>query len=343
MARTQIRLREPSGTSAVNRTGKKRAAAEDAAKKIKHQARKGRSRRQTQQRHSPGPDQCPPLSAVLKMPQFDALEVLKAGEDNEELAETLRANDCVFVVHEGIDLDASVIDPHEYWKMQIVSLHKDRATGKKWVVGAWFYTPSQLEGVKLTDKDRSIIKRMGNAELVLSTHKDVIDPLCIQSKLTVHFFDDNDALTRPIKQSSWFHRFILTWRGSAQPTKDYGVLKNVNRHCTCDEVYSPVLDEQRYCKTCAVWYHPTCIGMPFRTKRMSGPLEHMIRMAPVVRGALPSPPGDWMIAGSARLINKARRLRRDSVTVSDWKSVVGESFVSYISLSGPKFYSSEMG
>ncbi|KAF8954149.1 hypothetical protein BDZ97DRAFT_1928699 [Flammula alnicola] len=225
MARTQIRLREPSGTSAVNRTGKKRAAAEDAAKKIKHQARKGRSRRQTQQRHSPGPDQCPPLSAVLKMPQFDALEVLKAGEDNEELAETLRANDCVFVVHEGIDLDASVIDPHEYWKMQIVSLHKDRATGKKWVVGAWFYTPSQLEGVKLTDKDRSIIKRMGNAELVLSTHKDVIDPLCIQSKLTVHFFDDNDALTRPIKQSSWFHRFILTWRGSAQPTKDYGVLK----------------------------------------------------------------------------------------------------------------------
>jgi hypothetical protein len=39
-------------------------------------------------------------------------------------------------------------NPHEYWKMKILSFHKNKSSNEKWVVGTWFYTPSQLEEVK---------------------------------------------------------------------------------------------------------------------------------------------------------------------------------------------------
>jgi hypothetical protein len=45
-------------------------------------------------------------------------------------------------------------DPHEYWKMKIQSMHKDESSGKKWVVGYWFYTPSQLADISLRKSDR---------------------------------------------------------------------------------------------------------------------------------------------------------------------------------------------
>jgi hypothetical protein len=40
---------------------------------------------------------------------------------------------------------------HDYWKMKIISMHKD-VSGNSWVVGFWFYTPSQMRGIKLRDK-----------------------------------------------------------------------------------------------------------------------------------------------------------------------------------------------
>ena len=49
-----------------------------------------------------------------------------------------------------MDIDGPEWDPHEYWKMKILSMHKDDDSGKRWVVGAWFYSPSQLrEALKL--------------------------------------------------------------------------------------------------------------------------------------------------------------------------------------------------
>ena len=49
-----------------------------------------------------------------------------------------------------MDIDGPEWDPHKYWKMKILSMHKDDDSGKRWVVGAWFYSPSQLrEALKL--------------------------------------------------------------------------------------------------------------------------------------------------------------------------------------------------
>jgi hypothetical protein len=47
-------------------------------------------------------------------------------------------------------------DPHQYWKMKVVSMHKNQETGEKWVVGAWFYTPSQLKEIGLKERLGSI-------------------------------------------------------------------------------------------------------------------------------------------------------------------------------------------
>jgi hypothetical protein len=62
----------------------------------------------------------------------------------------------IFVVHKDMNMDSDgpEWDPHEYWKMKIISMHKDGLSGKKWVVGTWFYTPTQLKDIKLKERDR---------------------------------------------------------------------------------------------------------------------------------------------------------------------------------------------
>lgn len=53
-----------------------------------------------------------------------------------------------------MDEDGPEWGSHEYWKMKILSLHKDRVSGKRWVVGSWFYSPSHLKEIKLNGRDR---------------------------------------------------------------------------------------------------------------------------------------------------------------------------------------------
>jgi len=60
----------------------------------------------------------------------------------------------IFVVHQDMDMEKERWDAHEYWKMKIDSMHKDVSSGKRWVVGTWFYTPSQLEDIQLRKCDR---------------------------------------------------------------------------------------------------------------------------------------------------------------------------------------------
>jgi len=41
-------------------------------------------------------------------------------------------------------------DAHQYWKMSITSIHQGK--GRVWVVGFWFYSPTDLEGLLLREK-----------------------------------------------------------------------------------------------------------------------------------------------------------------------------------------------
>jgi hypothetical protein len=53
----------------------------------------------------------------------------------------------VFVAHEGMTLAENHSDSHRYWKMKIKSMHQGKDT--IWVVGNWFYSPSNLKELKL--------------------------------------------------------------------------------------------------------------------------------------------------------------------------------------------------
>ena len=88
-------------------------------------------------------------------------------------------------------------DGHGYWKMKVMSIHRDKRR-KYWVIGLWFYSPSELSTVGLTGRhvspisnifpnlisgrERDLIPLMGNTELVASDHKDVIDAACIEGR-----------------------------------------------------------------------------------------------------------------------------------------------------------------
>jgi hypothetical protein len=103
-----------------------------------------------------------------------------------------------------MDMDGPPWVSHEYWKMKVSSLHKNELTGEKWVLGTWFYTPEQLRDQILKERYsyllsvfyislfdmiyRSVIPFMGNTELVLSTHRDVINPSCIECKVFFGWF-----------------------------------------------------------------------------------------------------------------------------------------------------------
>ena len=55
----------------------------------------------------------------------------------------------VFVVHQGMQTSQKQPDGHPYWKMKVVSIHVDK-DGTYWIVGAWFYSPSDLKELKLS-------------------------------------------------------------------------------------------------------------------------------------------------------------------------------------------------
>jgi hypothetical protein len=105
----------------------------------------------------------------------------------------------------------------------------------------------------------------------------------------------------------------------------------------CETVYSPVLDIQRYCMACHKWFHVSCLGEPVRTNRMCGPLALQLSNAPIARGWMKTPPSDWMIVGSGRIVRKV--LAMSQVKGShDWEQIVGSSFLSYLKDSPPEFF-----
>jgi hypothetical protein len=105
----------------------------------------------------------------------------------------------VFVVPQGIQAGQKQSDGHAYWKIRISSVHQ--GVGKFWVVGVWFYSPSDLEKLRPSQRcffvymsslgkiynilmtlcrDRELIALMGNAELLESDHVQIIDAACIE-------------------------------------------------------------------------------------------------------------------------------------------------------------------
>ena len=101
----------------------------------------------------------PSVACVQKMKELDMLTITS----DDDRAEVIKAGDqcilfyysnpppllinpisihSIYVAPEGLDLTKRPHPGDAYWKMEVVSIHEDQ--GKCWVVGSWFYSPSNV-------------------------------------------------------------------------------------------------------------------------------------------------------------------------------------------------------
>ncbi|KAG6818863.1 hypothetical protein H0H93_000793 [Arthromyces matolae] len=157
-------------------------------------------------------------------------------------------NELVYIRHGDIPNPT----PDQYWTGRIQSLAVDQKE-RPWVAIQWFYSPEHMKKVRLNQDHKLLTKRLGEAELALSDHVDVIDPRCIESPITILHFNDR-GFEDLIPGATWYFRYRLRVQG-----KYRGRLEDIHETCTCEAQYSPEADVQRFCFACEHWYHVTCL------------------------------------------------------------------------------------
>lgn len=96
-------------------------------------------------------------------------------------------------------------------------------------------------------------------------------------------------------------------------------------------MYSPVLDEQRYCGECSKWFHTGCLGEPLSERDTRGPLGYVLKTLPVVRGwkgVGEEKAKDWMTVGTYKRVETVRR-SYDENRSQDWEGVLGKEYIDY--------------
>jgi hypothetical protein len=209
---------------------------------------------------------------------------------------------------------------------------------------------------------------MGNTELIESNHRQVIDPLCIEGRLpihpfymnyamttptdrvNIHWFDDRGATGTHLPRSSWFTRLrldvsgaqgrIQVWYHVESISKLTWGLQGINLQCRCQRLYSPVLDRQRFCRTCQEWFHETCMDKIGRPQLLTGATAaECLMKVPILRGWQGDhSAADWMTVGSGRKLEAVQR-RREAVTGMSgdveeewdrWSKLLSQEFVRYV-------------
>ncbi|KAF8074201.1 hypothetical protein FPV67DRAFT_1666914 [Lyophyllum atratum] len=225
-------------------------------------------------------------------------------------------NDDIFVRH--VDIPTKP-EPGDYWKAKIQAVRSDHGTGKTWVAVKWYYSRTDFEDTKWkTSLEKAIIPCLGDAELVLSDHVDIIEPRCIESPLKVVAFNDLLRVSH-VPRGAWFMRLTVELS-----TAKRGSLKGVNGSCVCGQIYDPKEDIQRYCPECECWYHHACmdINMPYERDATLSPAA-AIAQIPCVRG-LTSHTGSVSGPG-ARLSELEGWLEEDKLP-DNWRERLGERF-----------------
>ncbi|KAF8058956.1 hypothetical protein FPV67DRAFT_1454804 [Lyophyllum atratum] len=225
-------------------------------------------------------------------------------------------NDDVFVRH--VDIPTKP-EPGDYWKAKIQAVRSDHGTGKTWVAVKWYYSRTDFEDTKWkTSLEKAIIPCLGDAELVLSDHVDIIEPRCIESPLKVVAFNDLLRVSH-VPRGAWFMRLTVELS-----TAKRGSLKGVNGSCVCGQIYDPKEDIQRYCPECECWYHHACmdINVPYERDATLSPAA-AIAQIPCVRG-LTSHTGSVSGPG-ARLSELEGWLEEDKLP-DNWRERLGERF-----------------
>jgi hypothetical protein len=87
------------------------------------------------------------------------------------------------------------------------------------------------------------------------------------------------------------------------------------------------LDQQRYCRGCSKWFHTTCLGEPQSARDTKGPLGHILKTLPVVRGwkgVEADNVKDWMTVGSFKRVERA--IQKPS---QNWEDDLGKDYIEY--------------
>ncbi|KAF8701663.1 hypothetical protein AX14_000348 [Amanita brunnescens Koide BX004] len=163
-----------------------------------------------------------PLPDLLRRKGTPTSSLTLSKEDGSD-QDHFTAGDCIFIVHEALDLSNRPIDPHNYWKGQIDSFYSYKS--HLWVIIKWFYTSSQLLDVGV---QQEVCERLGAAELVLSNHTDTISSSCIESKCEIKFLDDTNPVEKWIHPSTWFYRLEIEFHDKLLPVLKVGFVHNIH-------------------------------------------------------------------------------------------------------------------
>jgi len=116
--------------------------------------------------------------------------------------------------------------------------------------------------------------------------------------------------------------------------------QDINEHCICKKMYSPVLDRQRFCGQCEKWFHEGCmdkIGKPWRLE--GGTAGDCLMKVPIIRGWDGDHDAeDWMTVGSGRKLEAVRTNREyiaaNSTDVEEewreWEHLLTREFVLHV-------------
>ncbi|KAI5999280.1 hypothetical protein EDD15DRAFT_2363368 [Pisolithus albus] len=121
---------------------------------------------------------------------------------------------------------------------------------KAWVAVRWYYGKWDIA-------DRSIQNDVGECELVLSNHIDIISPQEVVSPVDVIKFMEREACGPSIASDDLFSRWSMDTTGK-------GALRVTFNACqVCKKAYNPDRDQQNHCCRCKNWFHIGCLeGIP---------------------------------------------------------------------------------
>ncbi|EPQ50203.1 hypothetical protein GLOTRDRAFT_97168 [Gloeophyllum trabeum ATCC 11539] len=253
----------------------------------------------------------------------------------EENREDIKPGDCVYI--RPPELRARTIEGFHYWKAQVKEIRGD-GDDEAFLI-TWFYTAEEARKKSLLpvlpaqDDLKKVVDHMGRNELLSSDHEQVISSQTAEDIVDVVRFDDRGPFSpENVHPNDYFTRFRLVTKEGRPHFLD------VTKHCTCQTVYDPDQDVQRFCLSCVRWFDQACMTkstagplVPFEEGQEETPAEEVKRFlkSPIIRGYSGGRHLYWEIVGTGRLLNQVTALVSGLFDgeVPDWKTGLPEGFV----------------
>jgi len=154
-----------------------------------------------------------------------------------------------------------------------------------------------------------------------------------------------DVKAEWLHPAAWYYRLECEFRPNKKPLLKVCNLCNmtpprhltlflpwqgVNLTCTCDKMYSPPLDSQRYCSNCSKWFHVGCmeLSQPETQSRAFKPAPQQLAGVPIMRGWNGNRNGkSWETVGTGRKLVAVKAWLAKDVLPKNWREQLDDQFV----------------